>query len=69
MFGESLVANAVHGASTVEGAQEAIQNFIGEVPDEDEEGESAENGEENGDADGEEGRDGKTEEAGMLMRE
>lgn len=43
------MANAVHGSSTAEKAQEAIQTFIGEVPEgegeEGEEGEGRENGE------------------------
>ena len=38
LFGESLLANAVHGASTAERAEEVIQTFIGEVPEEGGEG-------------------------------
>ena len=34
LFGESVVANAVHGSSSVENAQVAIQTFVGEVPEE-----------------------------------
>ena len=38
LFGESMLANAVHGSSTAEKAQKVIQTFIGEVPEEEEEG-------------------------------
>ena len=34
LFGESVVANAVHGSSSMEKAQVAIQTFVGEVPEE-----------------------------------
>ncbi|CAI7994440.1 Thioredoxin domain-containing protein 3 homolog [Geodia barretti] len=53
LFGESMLANAVHGSSTAEKAQKVIQTFIGEVPEEEEEGgEGGEGATENG-ADGE----------------
>lgn len=49
MFGDSVLANAVHGSSTFEKAQEVIKTFIGDVPEDGEtaegEGETGEGGE------------------------
>ena len=50
LFGESVLANAVHGSSTAEKAQEGIQTFVGEVPEEEEEGEGEGKGEGEGDS-------------------
>lgn len=49
LFGESILANAVHGPSTAEKAQEVIKTFIGEVPEEGGEGEGGGGGGEGGD--------------------
>ena len=53
-----MVANAVHGSSTLDKAQDDIQTFIGEVPEEEEgekEGEGEGEGEGGGGGDGTEG--------------
>ena len=60
LFGESVLANAVHGPSTTEKAQEVIKTFIGEVPEEGGEGEGGEGGGGEG-----EGGDEGTKEAGV----
>lgn len=39
LFGDSMLANAVHGSSTAENAMAAIQTFIGEIPEDGEDGE------------------------------
>lgn len=64
MFGTSVLANAVHGSSTADKAHEAIQTFIGDVPEEEGEGEGEGGGRQEGGAGGEgEGGEGGEEAA------
>ena len=70
LFGESVVANAVHGSSTADKAQEAIQTFIGELPEgEEEEGEEGRGDEGAGEgADDSKREDEVVEEKGAIIK-